>query len=206
MAVEALDYSLHHLAVTEELLDVVQHGLPTPVVTDALLGECVARIGTAIDTYFHVRVRKAIFSGGLSKAARNVTVPLGAVDDMVEHVVRNRDKMTRPRTHMVRAVLEKHRRQTFQGVRGVETAASLIPITKIWVSVAQEIADGSTAAEVENRIGELYRRRNIVVHEGAFDIGVAIRPRRLHGYRFDQAEVRRDLAWVQSFVEVVDRL
>lgn len=201
----ALEYAEDHLEMTETILNVA-NGIQNVMAADALRGECLARLGSAIDVYFHVRVRLSMFNNGLSPAARKLSVPLGEIDDMVTHVVDNREKATRPRARLIRTVRDRLRRRTFQGTDGIEEAASLIPLGNIWTNLADEMGHGETAKTVKERVRELYRIRNIVSHEGGYDIGSSLRPQQIQYWSITDGRARDDLAWTRSLIAAIDRL
>jgi hypothetical protein len=160
-------------------------------------------IGSAIDTYFHVRVRCSAYDDGLSKSAQSkILLPLGEVDDLLAYVVANREVETRPRVRMKRLIGDAVSKRTFQGSKDVTNAFGLLGIPEPWTAVGKAL--GVKPDAVQRRLDSQYQLRNLIAHEGHYVREE--RPRALKYRAITPAEVSSNRAWVGDFLVACDTL
>ncbi|MFE5774477.1 HEPN domain-containing protein [Brachybacterium sp. NPDC056505] len=201
MPVRPIDFALDLLDRAEAIAQ--RAGTPsteTHCVEDDLLRSSWVFIGASLDTYFHEAIRRDMLNN-VSKKARNFSVPLGDVDDMIALFLKNRQG-SRPRAKLSNIIHQALLKETFQGSTNVERAFALLGKTKYWASIAS--AMNESPEEVKARLNRQYARRNKIAHEG--DYSRQARPRRTWYDLITRAEVDEEIQWMRRFVKAADAL
>lgn len=123
MAIQPLDIGNGDLDRAQRLAGLVSIAKPEPVSAEAdLLRSVWAVVGTAVDSYFHERVRRGILDGGLLAKGKKFQLPLGGIELIRTDVNENRDVTTRPRVALTKAIQDQLGYEAFQGHRNIEKA------------------------------------------------------------------------------------
>lgn len=157
---------------------------------------------TALDTYFHWRVRNVALKAPLPRKLREFRIPFGDLFDSGEATVaaRKRGILDRPQTRARNALYRAILNETYSSPTGVEKAVGMFGGKNLWSAVSGPLELKPT--EVKERVGRISTRRNHIVHEG--DVKRQQRPRVLQHQTLGEEEVCGELQWIRKFLETVD--
>lgn len=158
-------------------------------------------VGASLDTYFHERVRRALLTMPMSKAAQGYLVPLGPIEEMVGAFLENR-ATSRPRVRLMAIVHEALLKGTFQGARNIERAFSLLGVAKCWSRISASMSE--SAQNIRDRLNRQYARRNLIAHEG--DYVRQERPQSLYYGKIKRSDVDAEIIWTRTFLQAADAL
>lgn len=176
---------------------------PTPEAVRADIRRMAWALGSAaIDTYFHWRVRTVDLGAEIPKALKQLSVTFGDLLESGNKSVdaRQRNISDRPTVRARNALHREILIDSYQSVRGIEKALSLVGAKKYWEPISSSL--GESVTDIKTRLNTIANRRNRIVHEG--DIKRLSKPQRITHDALEAGEVEPQLAWIRSFLSAVD--
>lgn len=158
----------------------------------------------AIDTQLHWLIRRVDLSGPLPGALATLPVAFADLIETGKLSVENRrlGRIDRPQTRARNVMNEVILTKTFQSADQVQTALSMIGISKAFPAIAAAIVPSETPAAIKGHLNKLTHRRNAIVHEG--DLTRLMRPQTVKRGSLDASDVRTELDWIRKFILAVD--
>jgi len=163
-----------------------------------------------LDAYLHRLVLSRIagqsISNPLPKELRKLSVTLGDLatlgHDMVQARTAAKPKATKPMTRVRNVMHRVLGTETFQSPHQVVRALGLCGKQKPWTSVGRAL--GVPPNEIMDRLSQIVKRRNQIVHEG--DYARLVRPQNLRRNKMRSADVAADLDWLENLIKQIDAL
>lgn len=172
-----------------------------------LLRSAIVSSVSAMDRYFHdLLVSKAwkLLSQAeddVPKKLKELPIPALAVRRALESL--RADGTARPGYYLkkeIQAVL--HDEYTFQSVSGIDNAVGLLGYKKFWDSVGGKL--GLSAAEAQEEIRTIARRRNQIVHEA--DIVLKTKGKQISPRDISRADAEKMVGFIERFITEVGKL
>lgn len=173
-----------------------------------LLRGAVSASVSALDRYIHEIVVKyflrilSLPKAEQSKEFQSISLPVNAVKSAVDKL--RADPDARPGgiiKEAVRKVL--HRDFTFQSASGLQKAATMLGVKDFWRKVSAK-KNGQASLVIQNRINEIVRRRNQIVHES--DLIIQQRARHIKMRDISKQQALDIVLDVKSLVRAIDQV
>lgn len=159
----------------------------------------------ALDTYLHWAVTRAPLDV-LPNALRSINVPFGDLVDSGRATVNQRQQniadrpQVRARNTLSRVLLDK----TFQSSTAVAEAMAMLGVRKCWTKIADAMDSSGRAQELAERLDQIVRTRNRIVHEG--DLQRQSRPRKIKRHWHASVDIENDLDWLSDLIAALDHV
>jgi len=162
----------------------------------------------ALDTYMHALIRTCLqtASDQVPKALQGLKLDFKELTDLADATVQAQrtDRRSRPWVQVKNALHRALLSQTFQSYEGVGKAMAMAGLSNGWTNIAQQMGNDTSPADIKNRLNQIVKRRNQIVHEG--DLRRLVRPRNIEYNQIDAAEVDDDLNWMQQLIDAIDQV
>lgn len=174
-----------------------------------LLRSSVVASVSALDRYMHdliVNHSWSILSGKVSsipKELSKLSIPVLATKNALEQLRAN--QKARPGNLVKTALQEQlHREFTFQNPDDILLASKMLGLKNFWTNVASELNGKPKSEDVIDKLREIARRRNQIVHEADL-------VRKTKAKQVTVRDISRDTAeqwtnWIKDFVAAIQRV
>ena len=172
-----------------------------------LLRASIVSVMSALDRYMHdVVVDKswALLSqaeGDVPRELKKLNLPILATKKALEKL--RKDSKSRP-GNIIKKELQKalHIQFTFQKKSDIEKGARMLGIEDFWGKVAIEMSGVQTKGQIQDRLTEIAKRRNQIVHES--DLILKTKAKQISQREITHSEASDAVKWIKDFVEALD--
>lgn len=161
----------------------------------------------ALDTYFHWLVRGVDLDGTLPKHLAELKIDFG---DLVESskksvTARQKGQLDRPLVRARNILNDALLTVTFQSPAKIELGLQMMGVKNCWGQISTAMVPAAPAGDLKNRLNEIVRRRNKIVHEG--DLAQLVRPqRRINRSKLLRPDVDADILWLESLITAIESI
>ena len=177
--------------------------------TSELLRAAIVASVSAVDRYFHDIVVYHCWGlisrpeDQIPKQLLKISIPILAAKKAVEKGRSN--NKSRPGHIVKKAIQEQlHRTFTFQNPDDIVKAAQMLAITDFWGRIANEMPDSQSKDAIIQRLKEIGRRRNQIVHEA--DLILKTKAKQLTLREVSPKYARDTVDWISSFGHAADKV
>lgn len=187
--------SLNSLTIIYDYLN--EHRLGDVIELDKVLRAQYVLLVSAFDFYVHDVVRSGMIETlegerEQSKAFEKFSIPL----KYIQAIMRS-DSLESKKAFVSKAIKEVTEKDSYQAPQNVERALSLIAVSKIWSTIANDLA--MPANDIKRRLNLIVNRRNQIAHEADYDTLKAAKR------SMSQEDMSDTLQFVTNVVEAIDR-
>ena len=115
------------------------------------------------------------------------------------------DGKSRP-GHILKKAIQQHLHQeyTFQKPDDIAKAAQMLGIADFWAKVSQEISGNPTKSDIIQKLRDISRRRNQIVHEA--DLVLKTKARKISLREIDSIKARGWVEWMDCLGHAIDKV
>jgi hypothetical protein len=176
---------------------------------DELLRSIIVYSVSALDRYFHdVLVEKVISilskkEEEIPKELKNLNLPILSTKKALEKL--KKDGKSRPGNILKSEIqIVLHDDYTFQNVHNIDKAIKMLDISDFWNRVGNEFSPKLTPIQIQNKIREISKRRNEIVHEA--DIVRKLRAKKPTLKSINRNKVEEYKIFIDNFIRATDKI
>lgn len=174
-----------------------------------LLRAAVVSVISALDRYMHDVVVDRSWSllslaeDDIPNELKRLRLPVLATKKALEKL--RKEKSSRP-GNIVKKELQKHLHIefTFQKKSDIEKGAKMLGVQDFWGKVAAELGGNQTKAHIQERLTEIAKRRNQIVHEA--DLILKMKAKQISQREITHSEASDAVRWIKNFVEALNKV
>ncbi|MBT7071360.1 MAG: hypothetical protein HN975_10790 [Anaerolineae bacterium] len=174
-----------------------------------LLRSSIVCVISALDRYMHDVVVDQCWTlltkreANIPKELKKIRLPVLATKKALDKL--KREPSSRPGT-IIKQEIQKalHFNFTFQKKSDIEMGARLLGIQDFWRKVTSEMPDNPTCEEVQEKLAEITRRRNQIVHES--DLIRKTSAKEISQRKIAYINASHYVKWIKDFVNALNQV
>jgi hypothetical protein len=159
----------------------------------------------ALDTYMHRLILERVYlHDRLPKDLARLDVEFAQLlkeADATGSAARAAPSQPRPRVGVKRLLRDRLLRETFQTYEAVSRALGMAGRTKEWREIGSRMDPELAPEEIKDRLNEIVRRRNQIVHEG--DYVRLEKPQNSRKNDMTLKQAREDIAFIEEVINAI---
>jgi hypothetical protein len=159
----------------------------------------------ALDTYMHRLIVERVYTHKeLPKELSRLDVgfaQLLAQAEATGAAARATPHNSRPKVEVKRLLRDRLLRETFQSFDAVSRALRMAGRKKEWDAIGSHMSPEQTPGEIKERLNEIVKRRNQIVHEG--DYVRLDRPQNSRRNEMTLSQARSDIDFVEQIIDAI---
>lgn len=159
----------------------------------------------ALDTYMHRLILERVYSH------QELPKELARLDIGFAHLLEQADEtgaaaradpyQPRPRVGVKRLLRDRLLRETFQTYEAVSRALVMAGRSKDWAKIGARMSPPRSPEEIKQRLNEIVKRRNQIVHEG--DYARLEKPQGPRRNEMTQRQAAKDIDFVERVINAI---